>query len=224
MNKKIVLTLSLVFTFLVASTSSNAAIFQNNNYFSQVIDKVAKLYKSYYGVLSNSKAKHLVYVDSSKQKLYLLKKSSSSKYDILTKEYDVSTSRFGIGNIFGTKKTPPGLHKVSEKIGHNVPLGGVFKQRRYTKRILPINSSYAKGKDGIITRIIWLEGLEHGINKGFNKKKQNVDTKSRGIYIHGTRFENSVGKPASIGCIHLRNKELVELFKIIEKDTLIYIN
>src|SRR5580658_3405491 len=115
------------------------------------------------------------------------------------KQYPCSTSRFGIGQIEGSNRTPLGLHRIAEKIGAGAPAGTVFKARK------PIGHTsqpeFADAK--ITTRILWLEGLEPGFNQGGN-----VDSHSRYIYIHGTADQSSIGKPASCGCIHVTDKDL----------------
>jgi hypothetical protein len=124
-----------------------------------------------------------------------------------------STSRFGIGQLAGTNCTPLGLHRIVEKIGGGWPVGTVFKGRQpigYTWKGLPL----AK----ITTRILWLEGLEPGFNRGGN-----VDSHSRYIYIHGTGDEPSLGRPASYGCIHLATDDLVPLFDKLPAGTLVWI-
>jgi hypothetical protein len=124
-----------------------------------------------------------------------------------------STSRFGIGQMEGTNCTPLGLHRIVEKIGGGWPVGTVFKGRQpigYTWKGLP----FAK----ITTRILWLEGLEPGFNRGGN-----VDSHNRYIYIHGTGDEPSLGSPASYGCIHLAANDLIPLFDKLPGGTLVWI-
>lgn len=124
-----------------------------------------------------------------------------------------STSRFGIGQAKGSNRTPLGLHRVVEKIGGGWPVGTVFKSRRavgFTWNGLP----YAT----ITSRILWLEGLEPGLNRGGN-----VDSYTRYIYIHGTGDEPSLGRPASCGCIHLAADHLMPLFDQLPTGTLVWI-
>ncbi len=132
---------------------------------------------------------------------------------IFTKKFRCSTSRFGIGQMEGTNCTPLGLHRIVEKIGGGWPVGTVFKGRKpvgFTWKGLPL----AK----ITTRILWLEGLEPGFNRGGN-----VDSHSRYIYIHGTGDEPSLGRPASYGCIHLAADDLVPLFDKLPGGALVWI-
>jgi L,D-transpeptidase YbiS len=121
------------------------------------------------------------------------------------KSYPVSTSRFGAGTEEGSMKTPTGKFRIAEKIGDGMPVGTVFKSRRpvkATKKLL-------LDEDLVLTRILWLDGLDPG----------NANTHDRFIYIHGTNHEESIGEPASHGCIRMRNADLVELFELVSTNT-----
>jgi lipoprotein-anchoring transpeptidase ErfK/SrfK len=113
--------------------------------------------------------------------------------------YPVSTSKFGIGDRWGSMATPLGWLQVAEKIGDHAPPGAVFHKRRFTGEILPPN---APGRDPIVTRIIWLRGLEASNANAFN----------RCIYIHGTPEERVIGKPASYGCVRMCSKDVTEVY------------
>jgi L,D-transpeptidase-like protein len=113
--------------------------------------------------------------------------------------YPVSTSMFGMGDSWGRMTTPIGYLAVEKKIGDNVPSGAVFHNRRLTGEILQPN---APGRDPVITRIIWLRGLE----------AQNAHAFQRGIYIHGTPQEKTIGRPASYGCIRMKSSDVAELY------------
>ena len=131
----------------------------------------------------------------------------------LQSRFRCSTSRFGIGQREGTNRTPLGLHRVVEKIGGGWPVGTVFKGRK------PIGFTWQGMPDAkIATRILWLEGLEPGFNRGGN-----VDSYARYIYIHGTGDETTLGWPASCGCIHLAADDLVPLFDELPNGTLVWI-
>jgi lipoprotein-anchoring transpeptidase ErfK/SrfK len=119
--------------------------------------------------------------------------------------YPVSTSRFGLGSKEGSMKTPTGRFRVAEKIGAGMPLGTVFKSRRPVKA----TRKALREDDLIMTRILWLEGLDPG----------NANTRERFIYIHGTNHEDLIGEPASHGCIRMRGADLVELFERVEIGT-----
>ena len=116
--------------------------------------------------------------------------------------YQVSTSQFGVGDYPGTRATPLGHLSVAQKIGDGAPLGMVFRDRKPTGEILTPN---APGRDPIVTRILWLKGLE----------AQNQNAFGRYIYIHGTPVENQIGKPASYGCIRMRSQDVVQLFTTV---------
>jgi lipoprotein-anchoring transpeptidase ErfK/SrfK len=121
------------------------------------------------------------------------------------REYLISTSRFGLGSEEGSMKTPTGRFRVAEKIGSGMPLGTVFKRRepvKMTKKLL-------LEADLIMTRILWLDGLDPG----------NANTHQRFIYIHGTNHEESIGKPASHGCIRMKKADVAELFELVGVDT-----
>ena len=124
-----------------------------------------------------------------------------------------STSRFGISQVAGSNGTPLGLHRVVEKIGGGWPVGTVFKGRQ------PIGYTWRGMTDAkITTRILWLEGLEPGFNRGGN-----VDSHARYIYIHGTGDQTTIGKPTSCGCIHLADADLIPLFDQLPGGTLVWI-
>src|SRR6476661_1146375 len=113
--------------------------------------------------------------------------------------YPVSTSKFGVGDDWGHMTTPLGFLQVAEKIGDHAPVGAVFRNRRFTGEILKPN---APGRDPVITRIIWLKGLEAG----------NAHAFSRCIYIHGTPEERTIGRPASYGCIRMKSRDVTALY------------
>ena len=113
--------------------------------------------------------------------------------------YDVSTSKFGVGDRPGSYATPLGEMEVKQKIGAGQPSGMKFKNRRPTGEIVRPNTP---GRDPIVTRILWLKGLE----------AQNQRAADRGIYIHGTAEEWSIGTPASYGCIRMRSRDVLQLF------------
>lgn len=115
-------------------------------------------------------------------------------------QFKVSTSKFGVGDSYGSYKTPLGKMRVCEKVGESLPCGSVIKHRSATGEILPVN---APGRDPIVTRIIWLDGLE----------EQNKNARARGIYIHGTVEESKIGEPVSYGCIRMKSREVMEVFE-----------
>jgi len=134
----------------------------------------------------------------------------------IVERYDASTSRFGIGNRENSLRTPLGLHRIKEKFGHGAPPGRVFRDREDT------GEDWDHGQNGdnlILTRILRLEGLEEGINKG-----PGVDSYERYIYIHGTGREDLIGTPLSHGCVVLRNHDVIRLFEAVKEGTLVYID
>lgn len=130
----------------------------------------------------------------------------------LQKAYVISTSRRPPSNINGSLGTPRGLHEIAEKIGAGQPPGIVFKHRVATGFHFSEYEEPSGGPGGgpanlITTRILWLRGLEPGVNQGGN-----VDTHARYIYIHGTNREDLLGQPQSAGCVLMGNLDVIELF------------
>ena len=116
--------------------------------------------------------------------------------------YPVSTSKFGLGDWRGSRFTPLGKLEIAKKVGDDAPPGSVFRDRRGTGEIVAPDSP---GRDPIVTRILWLRGLE----------AQNANAFSRDIYIHGTPEERLIGKPASYGCIRMRSSDIIQLYNIV---------
>lgn len=139
---------------------------------------------------------HTVRVSVADQEMVVLRKG------VPIATYDVSTSKFGLGDRPGSCATPLGRLEVAQKIGSGAPIGMKFKDRRPTGEIVPID---APGRDPIVTRILWLKGLE----------AQNRRAYARTIYIHGTAEERKIGQPASYGCIRMRSRDVVALFKTV---------
>ena len=127
-----------------------------------------------------------------------------------TRAYPVSTSKFGLGDRHGSYATPLGKLRIKKKIGDEMPAGAVFKGRAPTGEVLPVN---APGRDPIVTRILWLEGLE----------PRNRNAFSRYIYIHGTPEERNIGRPVSFGCIRMRSCDVIELFDSIGVNAQVFI-
>ena len=122
--------------------------------------------------------------------------------------YRVSTSKNGAGELNGSNCTPRGLHVVRAKIGAGQPVNTVFVERRPTGEIYTTKlAKQYPGRDWILTRILWLSGCEVGFNR-----LGHVDTMRRFIYIHGSPDSVKMGKPGSIGCIRMRNQDVLEIF------------
>lgn len=121
-------------------------------------------------------------------------------------KYPISTSRYGVGDSWGSYKTPVGKLRVCDKIGDDFASGAVIKHRSATGEVLAPN---APGRDPIVTRVIWLEGTQD----------QNANARGRGIYIHGTPEETNIGKPVSWGCIRMRSEDVIALYNQIPVGT-----
>jgi len=140
--------------------------------------------------------RHQIVISTREQKLAVLDRGN------LMAIYSVSTSKFGLGDWRGSRFTPLGQLQIAEKIGGDAPPGAVFKDRRRTGEIVPPDSP---GRDPIVTRILWLRGLE----------PQNANAFTRDIYIHGTPEERLIGTPASYGCIRMRSSDIISLYDIV---------
>ena len=152
-------------------------------------------------------------IDAGKQQLRLM------DGERVLKRYSVSTAKKGLGEQKGSFCTPGGRHIVRAKIGGGLPLGAVFVRRRPTGEVwTPELHARYPGRDWILTRILWLSGCEPGRNR-----LGNVDTMRRYIYIHGTPDSAELGKPGSIGCVRMRNKDIAELYDLIPPYTAVEI-
>ncbi|WP_180057797.1 cell wall-recycling L,D-carboxypeptidase ElsL [Acinetobacter sp. YH12227] len=138
----------------------------------------------------------------------------------LNKFYVVSTGKNGIGEQENSGKTPRGWHRIAEKFGANEPKNAVFKARQWTGEVYDaeLAAEYPE-RDWILSRILWLSGLEAGFNQG-----EGCDTYQRYIYIHGTPDTEPMGIPMSHGCIRMRNDDVVELFNLVPIDAKVYIS
>jgi lipoprotein-anchoring transpeptidase ErfK/SrfK len=139
---------------------------------------------------------HTMVVSVPDQKLALYRKGQ------LVHTYDVSTSKFCVSSRNGSYGTPLGTHEIAKKIGDGQPQGMKFSSRRPTGEIVPPN---APGRDPIVTRILWLSG----------KEPSNRNSYQRCIYIHGTAEEARIGTPASYGCIRMRSRDVVALYRAV---------
>ena len=157
-------------------------------------------------------------IDTRLQRLYLWE--SYPDGDMLIREYPVSTAKNGLGEQCGSYCTPRGRHRIAERIGEGQPLYAVFKARVPTGEIWSRDlEAKDPDRDWIITRILWLDGLEEGRNKGGQQ-----DTHDRYIYIHGTNEEHLIGTPVSHGCIRMKNVDVAELFDLVEEGTEVLIS
>ena len=178
--------------------------------YSEAIAKAKKVYKY------NERKDYIIIINTSRQEMYLIKNKK------VEKTYIVSTGKAGEGNDIRSKKTPLGYFKIHSKIGDNAPIGTIFVSKINTKKKTTIytNDTDTK-KDYITTRVLDLDGLQENHNRG--GINGNVDAYKRGIYIHGTHEEGLLGVKASNGCIRMYNKDVVELFNLIEANTIVYI-
>jgi lipoprotein-anchoring transpeptidase ErfK/SrfK len=145
-------------------------------------------------------------IDVSRQVLVLLDEKSNP-----VKTYSVSTAKRGVGEKNGSLCTPRGSHIVRAKIGAGQPANAVFVRRRPTGEVwTPELHAQYPGRDWILTRILWLSGCEPGKNR-----LHDVDTMRRYIYLHGSPDTAEMGKPGSIGCVRMHNRDILELFDLV---------
>ena len=156
---------------------------------------------------------NIIIVDISEQRLYLYSNND------LIQSFPVSTSKYGEGQTENSFKTPLGLHEIKEKIGHKAPINTIFTARVNTNKRADVQIKQNDTEDDFVTsRIMWLDGLEDGINRGLG-----VDSYNRYIYIHGTHEEGLIGQKASHGCIRMFNNDVIELFDIVSEGTKVQI-
>ena len=195
----------LTFLFILSSCSSLQDINKMNKNSTIVeLEFIDSSYKS---------LENLIYVDISSQTLSYIVKGTVSK------KYNISSSYYGTGSEANSLKTPLGKHEIYKKIGNELPINAILKGRVWNGAIAdiiegPIDTDY----DHVTSRILWLDGLEEGKNKG-----NGVDSRNRYIYIHGTAEEGLIGKPASDGCIRMYNNEVIELFELVSEKTQVWI-
>ncbi len=156
----------------------------------------------------------LLYVNIDSQNMYFLKKGT------ILRSFKISSSYYGTGSEANSLKTPLGKHEIYKKIGEDLPINAILKGRVWNGAIANvITDEIDTDFDHVTSRILWLDGLEEGKNKG-----PGVDSRSRYIYIHGTAEEGLIGKPASDGCIRMYNSEVIELFGLVEEKVQVWIN
>jgi lipoprotein-anchoring transpeptidase ErfK/SrfK len=163
------------------------------------------------GISSHADERPFLYVDSGKQCLHWIDIDEDNNCS-----YPVSTAKNGMGNRVDSYMTPIGVHRIRQKIGGGQPRGMVFEARRVTGRIA--GDLDARDKDEITSRILWLDGLEEGVNRNGD-----CDSFARYIYIHGTSDEKRIGEPVSAGCIRMRNDDAIELFDQVLVNDLVLI-
>jgi UDP-N-acetylmuramate--alanine ligase len=144
----------------------------------------------------------LAVVDVDRQRLVLLREGYPAV------EYPVSTAAAGVGGEENSFKTPPGWHRIHRKLGAGEPTGARFVSREPTGEVW---RGEARDEDMILTRVLTLEGLEEGVNRGPGR-----DSLERYIYLHGTNHEDHLGRPDSHGCVRMANADVIDLFDRLE--------
>ena len=163
------------------------------------------------GNLALAAERPYILIDSNAQRIH--------RIDIDQEEsisYPVSTATNGLGNREESGKTPFGILRIKQKLGGGEPAGMIFIAREPTGVISQDTDN--REEDEITSRILWLDGMEQGINKG-----PGYDTFSRYIYIHGTSDEKRLGQPVSKGCIRMKNEDVIELFDQVLVNDLVVI-
>jgi len=156
------------------------------------------------------KTPHAIDIDVPTQTLTLI--DAAGKIVMRAK---VATARNGVGEKRGSECTPRGRHYIRAKIGTGLPASAVLVSRRFTGEIYtPAMRTLHPSRDWILTRVMWLSGLERGRNR-----LGDVDTMRRYVYIHGCPDEDPMGVPSSRGCIKMRNSELIRLFDLVPAGT-----
>jgi lipoprotein-anchoring transpeptidase ErfK/SrfK len=152
-----------------------------------------------------------VWVDVARQRLTLIERNQ------IIWEVPCATATAGTGSVSGSLQTPLGWHRVDMKLGDGAPWGQVFRSRIPTKEIWKPGDDVKE--DLVLTRVLWLDGMEPGKNKGKTEDGVLVDSKERCIYIHGTNGEAQIGTPSSHGCIRLFNDDVIKAFEMLPEDT-----
>ena len=188
---------------------SSCAMLENQNNFNKnsVLEKIENIESSYEYLDA------LLYVDIPSQQMFFIKKGE------IVNIYSISSSYYGTGNKVNSLMTPLGKHEIYKKLGENLPENAILKGRVWNGAIAdiikePIDTDF----DHVTSRILWLDGLEEGKNKG-----PGIDSRERYIYIHGTAEEGLIGKPASDGCIRMYNKDVIELFDLVDEKAQVWI-
>lgn len=198
---------ALVSAHATTGTIPNTPSTPNIKAFQPIIDDLQQRFPT-------APQKPIIVISASEQKLYLI------NHNKVVTSHLISTAEAGLGSRKGSNKTPLGVHRVSQKYGKGAKIGTIFKARQNTQRTAKIltQAGARSNADNVTTRILWLSGMEKGINKGGN-----VDSHARYIYIHGTDEEGRLGQPASHGCIRMKNQAVINLFRQVPVGTLVNI-
>ena len=197
--------ISIIFFILLISCTNEMNNYNSNK--NNILDKIKTLDSYYY------EKEQLIFVDIETQQLFLLNKGK------LSKNYLISSSYYGTGSKENSLRTPLGRHEIYKKLGENLPINAILKGRVWNGAVAeiirePIDTEF----DHVTSRILWLDGLEIGKNKG-----KGIDSRERYIYIHGTAEEGLIGKPASDGCIRMYNRDVIELFDLVDEKAQVWI-
>ena len=198
--------LKIIFLLIITASCSTLVEDKNlnkNNY----MNKIQSIDSNF------SNLETLLFVDIDTQSLLHIKKGT------VLKQYSISSSYYGTGSRENSFKTPLGRHEIYKKIGNDLPENAILKGRVWSGAIAdiieePLDTDF----DHVTSRILWLDGLEVGKNKG-----KGIDSRDRYIYIHGTAEEGLIGKPASDGCIRMYNKDVIELFDLVDEKAQVWI-
>ncbi len=199
----------LLLFFILFLNSCSTMIMENNIKYNKnsVLQSIASIDQSF------NQLESLLYVDIDNQNMFFLKKGT------VFKVYKISSSYYGTGSEANSLKTPLGKHEIYKKLGQNLPVNAILKGRVWNGAIANIITEEVDTDfDHVTSRILWLDGLEVGKNKG-----KGIDSRSRYIYIHGTAEEGLIGKPASDGCIRMYNSDVIELFELVEEKAQVWI-
>jgi len=197
--------ISIIFFILLISCTNEMNNYNSNK--NSILDKIKTLDTYYY------EKEQLIFVDIETQQLFLLNNGK------LSKNYLISSSYYGTGSKENSLRTPLGRHEIYKKFGENLPINAILKGRVWNGAVAeiirePIDTEF----DHVTSRILWLDGLEIGKNKG-----KGIDSRERYIYIHGTAEEGLIGKPASDGCIRMYNRDVIELFDLVDEKAQVWI-
>ena len=197
--------ISIIFFILLISCTTEMNNYNSNK--NSILEKIKTLDTYYY------EKEQLIFVDIETQQLFLLNKGK------LSKNYLISSSYYGTGSKENSLRTPLGRHEIYKKLGENLPINAILKGRVWNGAVAeiirePIDTEF----DHVTSRILWLDGLEIGKNKG-----KGIDSRERYIYIHGTAEEGLIGKPASDGCIRMYNRDVIELFDLVDEKAQVWI-
>ena len=199
--------LLIIFIFFLNSCSTmimESDIKYNKNKVLQFISSIDQSFNEF---------ESLLFVDIENQNMFLLKKGT------IFKVYKISSSYYGTGSEVNSLKTPLGKHEIYRKLGQNLPINAILKGRVWSGAIANIITEEVDTDfDHVTSRILWLDGLEIGKNKGMG-----IDSRTRYIYIHGTAEEGLIGKPASDGCIRMYNADVIALFELVEEKAQVWI-